>query len=95
MQISFAHHREWLDLFLGWWEYGFRNWRKRAPGDGVLTFVCELGPKEYAMTDRNGYELSDRREEALLLKNLVSDIWTRLENEDPDAAERALQEASV
>jgi hypothetical protein len=82
VQISFEHHREWLDLFLGWWEYGLRSWRRRAPGDGVFTFLCELGPKEYAMTDRNGYELSDRWEEALMLKRLVKDIWARLEKED-------------
>ena len=86
VQISFAHHKEWLDLFLGWWEYGFRTWRRRAPNDGVLTFLCELGPKEYAMTDRNGYELSDRWEEALMLKDLVRDIWTRLDSEDCDAS---------
>jgi len=95
VQISFAHHREWLDLFLGWWEYGFRSWRERAPSDGVLTFLCELGPKEYAMTDRNGYELSDRWEEALMMKHLVRDIWARLDKQDRDAKERALQESSV
>jgi hypothetical protein len=86
VQISFAYHKEWLDLFLGWWEYGFRSWRRRALNDGVLTFLCELGPKEYAMTDQNGYELSDRWEEALMLKDLVRDIWTRLDSEDCDAS---------
>ena len=38
------------------------------------------------MTDRNGYELSDRWEEALMLKDLVRDIWTRLDSEDCDAS---------
>ncbi|WP_050452157.1 sugar phosphate isomerase/epimerase family protein [Candidatus Burkholderia verschuerenii] len=79
VQISFAHHREWLDLFLAWWQYGFERWRERAPDDAVLTFLCELGPKEYAMTDRNGYELSDRWEEALMLKDLVREMWSGLE----------------
>lgn len=82
VQISFAHHKEWLDLFMGWWEYGFRSWRKRAPPDAVLTFLCELGPKEYAMTGRNGYELSDRWEESQYLMALVRALWTRLEQED-------------
>ena len=82
VQISFAHQKEWLDLFLGWWEYGFRSWRKRAPRDATLTFLCELGPKEYAMTGPDGYELSDRWQEALLLKRLVCDLWDRLEKED-------------
>ena len=22
IQISFPHHKEWVDLFMGWWEYG-------------------------------------------------------------------------
>jgi hypothetical protein len=82
VQISFAHHKEWLDLFMGWWEYGFRSWRKRAPPDAVLTFLCELGPKEYAMTGRDGYELSDRWEESQYLMSLVRALWTRLEQED-------------
>jgi len=83
VQISFPHHKEWLDLFLGWWQYGFRSWRRRAHDDAVLTFLCELGPKEYAMTGRDGYELSDRWEEAILMKRLVKELWFKLENEAP------------
>jgi hypothetical protein len=82
LQISFPQHREWLDLFMGWWEYGFRSWRKRAPPDAVLTFLCELGPKEYAMTGRDGYELSDRWEESQYLMSLVRALWTRLQKEE-------------
>lgn len=82
VQISFPHQRDWLELFMDWWEYGFRSWRRRAPPDAVLTFLCELGPKEYAMTGRDGYELSDRWEEAQLLKRLVRELWQKLEQED-------------
>jgi hypothetical protein len=82
VQISFAHQREWLDLFMSWWQYGFRSWRKRAPLDATLTFLCELGPKEYAMTGRDGYELSDRWQEAQMLMQLVRNLWRRLEQED-------------
>lgn len=85
LQISFAHHKEWLDLFMGWWEYGFRSWRKRASSEGVLTFLCELGPKEYAMTGRDGYELSDRWEEAQYLMSLVRELWAKLDQEDAAA----------
>lgn len=78
LQISFPHHREWFDLFAGWWEYGFRSWRNRAGQDDTLNFLCELGPKEYAMTGPDGCELSDRWEEALLIKQRVRDTWSAL-----------------
>ena len=78
VQISFPQHREWLDTFMGWWEYGFRSWRRRAPPDATLTFLCELGPKEYAMTGPDGYELSDRWEESKMLKDMVRALWDRI-----------------
>jgi hypothetical protein len=83
VQLSFAHHKDWLDLFMAWWEYGFRSWRRRAPADATLTFLCELGPKEYAMTGADGYELSDRWQEALMLKDMVRALWQRIEAEAP------------
>ena len=86
VQLSFAHQRDWLDLFMGWWEYGIRSWRRRAPPDAVLTFLCELGPREYAMTGADGYELSDRWEEAQLLMRLVRELWQRIEREDAQPA---------
>ena len=75
VQISFPHQRDWVDLFMGWWDYGFRGWRKRAPQDATLTFLCELGPREYAMTGADGYELSDRWEEANMLMRMVREQW--------------------
>ena len=30
IELSFPHHRPWVDLFLQWWEYGFRSFRRRA-----------------------------------------------------------------
>ena len=94
VQISFAHQRDWLDLFMGWWEYGFRSWRRRAPADATLTFLCELGPREYAMTGSDGYELSDRWQEAQLLMRMVRELWARLEREDQvlDRARRLVQD---
>jgi hypothetical protein len=81
VQISFAHQKDWLDLFMGWWAYGFRSWRRRAPEDAVLTFLCQLGPREYAMTGPDGYELSDRWQESKTLMRMVRDLWQRLEQE--------------
>jgi hypothetical protein len=27
IEISFPHHWPWVDLFLRWWEHGFRSFR--------------------------------------------------------------------
>ncbi len=75
IEISFPHHRPWLDLFLGWWDYGFRQWRARSAEDATLAFTCELGPKPYAITGRDGNDTTDRWAEALLLRDLVRDLW--------------------
>ncbi len=75
VQISFPQHQEWFDLFLDWWGYGFRSWLKRAGDSETLTFTCELGPKEYAMTGPDGNELSDRWEESLIMKERVEKTW--------------------
>ena len=89
IQISFPHHKDGVDLFMSWWEYGFRSWRKRASRDATLTFLCELGPKEYAMTGPDGYELSDRWEEAKTMKDMIRALWRRLEDEERTPATRA------
>lgn len=77
IEISFPHHRPWVDLFLGWWEYGFKSWRKRADKDATLAFTCELGPKPYAITGRDGEDTTDRWEETLLMKQEIRDLWAR------------------
>jgi sugar phosphate isomerase/epimerase len=75
IEISFSHHRPWVDLFLGWWEYGFRAWRARASEDAKLVFTCELGPKPYAITGRDGNDTTDRWAESLLLRKMVNGLW--------------------
>ena len=81
IQTSFAHHRPWVDLFMGWWEYGFRSWRRRAGPQAALTFLCELGPTPYAITGADGYELSDRWQESLAMKDEVHALWARVAGE--------------
>ena len=81
LQLDFPQHRKWVDLFLGWWESGLRGWRSRAPADGMTNFLCELGPREYAITGRDGEELSDRWQESLQMKAWVEAIWARLQAE--------------
>ncbi|MCZ3379788.1 sugar phosphate isomerase/epimerase family protein [Rhizobium sp. AG207R] len=78
IEISFPHHRPWVDLFLGWWEYGFKSWRKRADKDATLAFTCELGPKPYAITGKDGEDTTDRWEESLLMKQEIRDLWARI-----------------
>jgi hypothetical protein len=86
IQIDFPQHRKWLDLFLAWWEEGFRLWRTRSAKAARLNFLCELGPREYAITGPDGYELSDRWQEALTIRDHVRAIWDRLESEGAHAA---------
>ena len=78
VEISLPQHRIWLDLFLEWWRYGMQSWRKRAGDNDSLIFVCELGPAPYAITDKNGDELTDRWNEALLLRETVAQSWKSL-----------------
>ncbi len=86
VQITFPQHQKWFDLFLGWWEEGFRLWRARAAPDAVLNFQCELGPpRDYAITGPDGYEMSDRWTEALVIRDRVQAIWQRLEKGAADS----------
>jgi hypothetical protein len=73
--IGFPQHQEWVNTFKGWWKDGMRMWRERNADDTTLAFLCELGPPSYAITDAQGNELSDRWEEALIIKAWVEDIW--------------------
>ncbi|MDP4064423.1 hypothetical protein IMCC1933_27670 [Rhodobacteraceae bacterium IMCC1933] len=76
LQLDFPQHQKWVELFKGWWREGMQDWRRRAEGD--CTFLCELGPPEYAMTDAQGREMSNRWEEALQIKAWVAEIWQEL-----------------
>lgn len=77
VQLDFPQHRAWVDLFKSWWREGLADWRRRN-GTGDCIFVCELGPPEYAMTGPDGRELSNRWEEAKLMKSWVRQIWNDL-----------------
>ena len=79
VQIDFPQHSEWVEQFKAWWKEGIGMWRQRNGDDATLTFLCELGPPPYAMTDANQAELSDRWQEALKIRGWVEEIWTGLD----------------
>lgn len=81
VEITFPQHKIWLDLFLGWWKYGFKSWQRRAAADARLTFACELGPQPYAISDRQGNDTTDRWQEAVLLKSLVRNLFEEAAND--------------
>ena len=76
--IAFPQHAEWVELFKQFWKDGFTSWRARNDIEAELVFLCELGPPQYAITDADGHELSDRWNEALTIKKWVQDMWTAL-----------------
>lgn len=77
LQLDFPQHQKWVELFKGWWREGLQSWLQRNI-DGDCLFLCELGPPEYAMTDSNGVEMSNRWEEALLIKSWIEMMWGEL-----------------
>lgn len=83
--LDFPQNAKWVRLFHDWWEQGFRGWLDRADADDALVFLCELGPPDYAITDAEGRELTDRWAEALALREQAQAIWHRLQAQTPPA----------
>ena len=81
IQLDFPQQQGWVTRFRQWWEDGIRKWRYREAPDATLNFLIELGPPPYAITDKDGWELSDRWEEGLVIKGWIEEIWARLEVE--------------
>ncbi|WP_222863076.1 sugar phosphate isomerase/epimerase family protein [Marinomonas sp. IMCC 4694] len=73
--ISFPQHAAWVDAFYDLWKWGFTNWKKRAQPSDTLSFTCELGTHPYAITDKNGHDITDRWKESLTLKSMAERIW--------------------
>jgi hypothetical protein len=73
--LHFPQHFHWVEQFFAWWQLGIVSWRRRSPDDAILNFMCELGPPPYAITGADGCELSDRWQEALVLKRRIRELW--------------------
>jgi hypothetical protein len=74
--LGFPQNAKWVELFRRWWRQGFSAWHARHRSDDeALAFLCELGPPDYAITARDGRELSDRWEEALTLSRWAREVW--------------------
>lgn len=74
--LEFPQNQAWFDLFKQWWLEGFSTWLSNPQNHNkACAFVCELGPPPYAITGADGFELSDRWQEALLLKETAKELW--------------------
>ncbi|MFT5550227.1 MAG: hypothetical protein ACI9CO_002160 [Candidatus Azotimanducaceae bacterium] len=81
IQLGFPQHEKWVNLFHDWWTEGLASWRRRHAGtDDRCVFLCELGPPPYAITGADGYELTNRWDEALQIKTTIERLWSGLEN---------------
>jgi hypothetical protein len=74
IEISYPHHKHWVELFLQWWDYGFRSFHARTPAGTAMCFTRELGPKPYAITGPDGNDTTDRWAEALQLKSMIEEL---------------------
>jgi hypothetical protein len=75
--LEFPQNAKWVTLFRRWWQHGFASWQARHRGEeAALVFICELGPPDYAITDRDGQELSDRWAESIQLAQWARQIWS-------------------
>ena len=77
--LGYPQHEYWETQYADWWKQGFQYWRARNDNNAVMNFLCELGPPPYAITGKDGYELSDRWQEGLLIKDRVKKIWHALD----------------
>lgn len=77
ISITWEQHRPWVEQFEAWWQRAMRKWRARKPDDAIMNFLCELGPPPYGITGPDGYELVDRWDQGLMLKERAKALWAQ------------------
>jgi hypothetical protein len=75
VSITWQQHQPWVEQFEAWWLRAMQKWRARKPDDAILNFLCELGPPPYGITGPDGYELVDRWDQGLMLKQRAKALW--------------------
>jgi hypothetical protein len=81
LALDVPQNAKWVSLFRAWWREGFAAWQARHAGGGAdLVFLSELGPPDYALTNAEGEEMSDRWAEALLLGRWAREIWGEVQS---------------
>ena len=78
VELDFPQHQPWVEQFKSWWRYGFESWQERAEGNETLTFMCELGPKPYAISGADGTDIGDRWKQSLLMRDMARALWAEV-----------------
>ncbi|MEV5832041.1 hypothetical protein [Nocardia sp. NPDC052112] len=87
--LGFPQHRAWEDLFQDWWIRAFTAiLAGRGDSREPVLFCTELGTTPYAITDRDGHELSDRWAETLILRDRAEAAFAAAARRVPITASR-------
>jgi len=83
IDIGIEGEHPMVERFTRWWRKGMDYWLQQAQSGDQLPFCMELGPPTYAITRRHEHgretEVSDRWQQALLLKRIVETEWAHVQ----------------